>query len=98
MKNRANTLYDNIDISNVVQIPLSNIDMSKVDCKTLTLLVVEKKNNRKILPIFQLANKQLQLENLYGANLIIVLPNISPKIINLDRVDKIYQELPKLAE
>ena len=38
------------------------------------------------------------MENLYRASSIIVLSNVSPKIVNLDRVNKIFQGLPKLAE
>ena len=83
-------MCSHIDIDNIVQIPLSDVDVSKADCKTLTLLVVEKKNNRKTPPTFRLANKQFQLENLHRAGSITVLSNVSPKILNLDRVDKIY--------
>ena len=42
MKNRSNILCGNIDIGDAVQIPLSNVNVSKVDFKTLTLLVVKK--------------------------------------------------------
>ena len=48
MKKRADFSHRAINISNIIQILLSNIDISKVDNKSLTLLVVEKKTYLKL--------------------------------------------------
>ena len=43
MKRIVNLSHSNINIGDVVQIPISNIDLSEVENKVLTLLVVKKK-------------------------------------------------------
>ena len=43
MKKHTNNTRGEVNIGDITHIRLSNIDLSKVDCKILTLIVVEKK-------------------------------------------------------
>ena len=85
-------------MGDVIQIPLSNVNIAKVDCKFLTLIVIEKKEFKKVPPIYRLANKVFQLDKLYGARSLSILRKVDPKILNLNGVDAIYQDLPKINE
>ena len=46
MKDNASKVGGEIDVGSIVQKPLNDVDTTKVDGKTLTLVVVEKKRKR----------------------------------------------------
>ena len=73
MKKRANLIRGKINVIDVIQIPLSNINIAKVDCKYLTLIVIEKKEFKKVQPMCRLANKVFQLDKLYRAGSLSIL-------------------------
>ena len=90
MKKRANLVRSEINVGDIIQIPLSNINVVKVVCKYLTLIVVEKKEFKKAPLMCRLVNKVFQLDKLHGAGSLSILRNIDPKTLNLNRVDMIY--------
>ena len=65
MTNKANKLKGNVNVGDVVQILLSNVNVSKVDIKNLTLVIVEKIQYPKKLLVFCLVNKHYVMKDLY---------------------------------
>ena len=82
-----------INAGDITQVWVSMVDLAKIDCKDLTLMVVEEKTFKKRPPICCLANKLFQLKSLHGLRLITYVKNTDPKVVNLDRVLASYQGL-----
>ena len=79
-----------MNIRDMVQIPISSIDLSKADNKVLLLLVVEKKIQLKIPLSWKLANYLFQIENLHKGSYISIIKDVNPKLLYLDKVIDIY--------
>ena len=57
IKKCTNNMRGEVNISGIAQILLRNIDLSKADCKILNLIVIEKKEHKKVLLSYRLVNK-----------------------------------------
>ena len=84
MTNKANKLTGNIDIGNIVQILLSNVNISKADIKNLTLVVIEKIQYPKKLTAFCLVNKYCIMKDLYYISSIKYLKGADQDLLELE--------------
>ena len=71
-------------VSDAVQTPLSNVDLSKCDDKTLTLVVAEVKFYAKEPLQFKIARRIFQMESCLKGGGVTFLKNEDAKVLNLD--------------
>ena len=99
MKKRAETIVKNqFDVGTVVQVPLHDVDTTKADGKTLTLVlvdVVQKKD--KSCPMYRLACKAGVLDTLYHPSYLTSVA-ASSSILGFDSVLDEWTGMPRIKE
>ena len=57
MVKKCNLVFNKVSTRNAAQMLLNSTSLAKVCCKLLILIIPEKKEYKKVLPIYQLRNK-----------------------------------------
>ena len=65
MQARVNKTLPALKVGDIVQIPMANVDLSKADNKTLTMVIVEETTHKKAPPSYKLANHLFSLSRKY---------------------------------
>ena len=95
---RANVKGGKINVSNIAQIGMNRVDLAKIDCKNLTLIVAQEKTFKKKPSMYYLANKLFEMSTLCRARATTVIKDLNPKLVDLDGFLLNYQGLPKHNE
>jgi len=99
MKLRAQKVAGEVEEGSIVQIPLADVDRTKVDGGVLTLVVVEVVRYRgNAAPKYRLACAKGPLIPLYDRSSINLVPHGSRLTLGLDNVYKSWRGLAKITE
>ena len=98
MKARVNKTILPLKVGDIVQIPMANVDLSKADNKTLTMVIVKETIHKKAPPSYKLANHLFSLSRKYHPSYLRLIKNADPATLNLNDVLSKYQGLPELGE
>ena len=99
MKQRATKVGGEIDEGTIVQVPLADVDTTKVDGKTLTLVVVEKvQHKHENVPKYRLACASGPLKHLYTRSKINPVKMGSRAALGLEEVCTTWRGKAALTE
>ena len=66
-----------LTVGNIVEIDTNRVDLAKISCKNLTLIVVEKRPFKKNSPMRCSTNKLFQMQPLYGTGAIAIIKDLN---------------------
>ena len=99
MKLRASKHGGEIEVGSIVQVPLADVDCTKVDGKVLTLVVVEKVTYKgDAVPKYRLACAKGPLHRLYDRNSINLVPRGCRVTLGLEHVFTQWKGVSKITE
>ena len=99
MKERVEKVEGVLEVGSVVQVPLHDVDTTKVDGKTLTLVVVEKRQLKNDnAPKYKLACAKGPLKNWYSRSRINAVPLGSAASLGLTNVLAAWEGMAPITE
>ena len=100
MRQNASKVGGDIEVGSIVQVPLHNVDTTKVDGKNLTLVVVQ-----KVVPRagngpakYRLACSKGPLKNLYTRVYITPVPQGCRKVLGMDTIFETWKDKALITE